>query len=86
MVEHEQLPSQLISRFRTDGVVVARQCVSDRWLEALAGAVEADIESPGPFFHGYQSDNNRAAFMETCACGCTMQHFVSSALLRRYQD
>ncbi len=62
MVEHEQLPSQLISRFRTDGVVVARQCVSDRWLKALAGAVEADIESPGPFFHGYQSDNNQGRF------------------------
>ena len=62
MEELEKLSSQLISQFRTDGVVVIRQCVSDKWLEALAEAVEADIASPGPFFHGYQSGNRQGHF------------------------
>ena len=62
MEELEKLSSQLISQFRTDGVVVIRQCVSDKWLEALADAVEADIASPGPFFHGYQSGNRQGRF------------------------
>lgn len=45
-----------IDAYNEDGVVALRGVVSDQWLEKLATAIEDDIRKPGPFFHGYESD------------------------------
>ena len=48
-----------IDAFNRDGVVPLRQVVNDNWLERLAAAIEDDIREPGPFYHGYESDEGR---------------------------
>ena len=62
MTVPNRLPLQLFSQFHGDGVAVIRQCLSQKWLKTLAEAIETDISSPGPFFHGYQSDNSQGRF------------------------
>ncbi|MBT7181961.1 MAG: hypothetical protein HN810_08170, partial [Acidiferrobacteraceae bacterium] len=62
MTPPNRLSLELISQFHADGVAVIRQCVSQQWLKILAEAIETDINSPGPFFHGYQSDNGEGRF------------------------
>ena len=62
MTPPNRLSLQLISQFHDTGVAVIRQCVSQQWLKTLVEAIETDINSPGPFFHGYQPDNSEGRF------------------------
>ncbi len=48
-----------IDAFHRDGAVALRGLVDSRWQQRLAEAIEADIQNPGPFFHGYESDEGR---------------------------
>jgi ectoine hydroxylase-related dioxygenase (phytanoyl-CoA dioxygenase family) len=45
-----------IEAYNADGAVPLRGVVSPEQLEQLAAAIEDDIRDPGPFFHGYDSD------------------------------
>lgn len=45
-----------IDTFHKDGVVALRGVVNQEWLERIAAAIEDDIQNPGPFYHGYDSD------------------------------
>ena len=48
-----------IDAFNRDGVVPLRQLINQADLERLAAAIEDDIREPGPFYHGYESDEGR---------------------------
>ena len=48
-----------IDAFNRDGVVPLRQVISAADLGRLGEAIEDDIHNPGPFFHGYDSDEGR---------------------------
>ncbi len=48
-----------IDAFNADGAVPLRGVISAEQLEKLAAAIEDDIREPGPFFHGYESDEGR---------------------------
>ena len=45
-----------IDAFNDDGVVALRSVIKPQQLEKLAAAIEDDIQQPGPFYHGYESD------------------------------
>ena len=45
-----------IDAYHADGAVVVRGLLDESWLTKLRGAVEDDIREPGPFYHGYDSD------------------------------
>ena len=45
--------------FERDGAVPLRNVVGQQDLEQLAIAIEDDIREPGPFYHGYDSDEGR---------------------------
>ncbi len=51
-----------ISEYQQLGATVIRQCVDADALVKLSSAVEADIHSPGPFYHGYRSEAGRGSF------------------------
>ena len=51
-----QISSDDLQRYAQDGALVLRNVVSANWLEKLAEAIERDINEPGPFFHGYGTD------------------------------
>lgn len=53
------LEQEEIDAFNRDGVVPLRQLINQADLERLAAAIEDDIREPGPFFHGYESDEGR---------------------------
>ena len=66
-----------IDAYNENGAVPLRGVVSKADLQKIAAAIERDIENPGPFFHGYESDDSRfhgnlrlwendAAFREIC--------------------
>ena len=46
-----------IETFNRDGVLPLRQAVSAEELEMLEDVIERDIANPGPFYHGYESDD-----------------------------
>ncbi len=46
-------------QYRDDGATVVRGAVDDEWLERLAGAIERDMERPGPFDHSYDVGDSR---------------------------
>ena len=48
-----------IDAFDNDGVVAMRGVLGDADLQKLAEAIEKDIREPGPFYHGYESDEGR---------------------------
>ena len=48
-----------IDAYDNDGVVPLRGVVSGADLNKLADAIEEDIHTPGPFYHGYESDEGR---------------------------
>ena len=50
-----QITDELIEAYDRDGVVVVRKAVAQPWLDQLAEAIERDIATPGPHFHGYQA-------------------------------
>ncbi|MEO0425027.1 MAG: hypothetical protein AAF184_22015, partial [Pseudomonadota bacterium] len=58
----QALESSIIDAFREDGVVVLRNAVDASWLSSLAAAIERDIESPGPCYHGYQVSAGQGRF------------------------
>ena len=41
--------------FLADGALVLRNVVEPHWLRELELAIERDMETPGPFFHGYDA-------------------------------
>jgi len=43
-------------QFTSDGAIVLRQVIGQRWLDRLAVAIERDIDRPSRFYHGYKSD------------------------------
>ena len=51
-----------ISEYQDLGATVIRQCVDADGLARLSYAIEEDIRSPGPFYHGYQSEGGRGRF------------------------
>ena len=51
-----------ISEYQHLGATVIRQCVDADALVKLSSATEADIHSPGPFYHGYRSEAGRGSF------------------------
>lgn len=42
--------------FWRDGVVPVRGLVGATWLDRLADAIERDIRTPGPYYHGYEAE------------------------------
>ena len=50
------------AQFEEDGATVVRGVLNEAWLERLAGAIDRDIESPGPYYHGYTPDDGRGRF------------------------
>lgn len=48
-----------IDAYDNDGVVPLQGVVSDADLKKLADAIEDDIRDPGPFYHGYESDEGQ---------------------------
>ena len=50
-----RVTEELIEAFDRDGVVVMRDVITRTWLDQLAEAIERDIETPGPYFHGYRA-------------------------------
>ncbi len=56
------LSQKQISEYQDLGATVIRQCVDVDSLMGLARAIEEDIRSPGPFYHGYKSEGNRGRF------------------------
>jgi len=48
-----------IDSYNEDGVVPLRGLISAPDLDRLRTAIEDDIREPGPFFHGYESDEGR---------------------------
>ena len=45
-----------IDAYNEDGVIPLRGLINPEQLEKLAAAIEDDIREPGPFYHGYESD------------------------------
>ena len=45
-----------IDAYNEDGVVPLRGLIDPGQLKSLAAAIEDDIREPGPFYHGYKSD------------------------------
>lgn len=50
------------AEYETRGVTVLRNAVSAGWVEQLRDAIERDIESPGPFYHGYKPQDGQGRF------------------------
>ena len=48
-----------IASFNKDGVVALRGVIHSKDLDKLTAAIEDDIASPGPFYHGYESDEGQ---------------------------
>lgn len=48
-----------IAAFDRDGAVPLRGVITQLQLEQLTRAIEEDIRNPGPFYHGYDSDEGR---------------------------
>jgi ectoine hydroxylase-related dioxygenase (phytanoyl-CoA dioxygenase family) len=46
-----------IEAYNRDGVTVLRQIVNADWRAQLAAAIERDMAQPGPFYHGYESED-----------------------------
>jgi ectoine hydroxylase-related dioxygenase (phytanoyl-CoA dioxygenase family) len=66
-----------IDAYDKDGVVVLRQVLNEESLVKIAEAIEDDIRDPGPFYHGYDSEEgmfhgnlrlweNHNTFKEVC--------------------
>lgn len=53
------LSNEELTAYSENGVVPIRGLISPDWLKTLAEAIEADIANPGPFYHGYDSDEGK---------------------------
>ena len=80
-----------LDAFSDAGAVALRQVVGKGDLTKLAEAIEDDIRNPGPFYHGYDSDEGRFhgnlrlwethdTFREIC-CNSNLPE-IASAFLR----
>ncbi|MGI9609474.1 MAG: phytanoyl-CoA dioxygenase family protein [Acidimicrobiia bacterium] len=58
MTAKQLVAEKHIADFERDGVICLRSVIDDRWLEVVAEAIDRDIASPGPFFHGYDVDGS----------------------------
>ena len=47
-----------IERYNNDGAVALRGVFDEAWLERIALAIQDDIRDPGPFYHGYASNES----------------------------
>jgi ectoine hydroxylase-related dioxygenase (phytanoyl-CoA dioxygenase family) len=54
-----ELNQEQIEDFRRDGAIALRGVLDVAARQELATAIEQDIEAPGPFFHGYDSEQGR---------------------------
>ena len=54
--------SEIISRFKKDGVVLLKNLISDRWQDLLKEAIEKDINNPGPHYHAYETEGGKGHF------------------------
>lgn len=59
---HYSISQQQLEDYQRDGVIVLRDVISQAWLDELAKAVERDIATPGPFFHGYNPKDGKGKF------------------------
>jgi ectoine hydroxylase-related dioxygenase (phytanoyl-CoA dioxygenase family) len=48
-----------VANFERDGVLCLRQVVDEAWRTRLCAAIERDLQHPGEFTHGYESENGR---------------------------
>jgi ectoine hydroxylase-related dioxygenase (phytanoyl-CoA dioxygenase family) len=48
--------------YEEDGACVLRGVIDEQWRDKIAGAIERDIVNPGPFYHGYASENGEGKF------------------------
>ena len=48
-----------IDEYWADGATVVRNAIGAEWLARLAGAIERDIDNPGPFDHSYDVAGGR---------------------------
>ena len=53
---------QKIEKFQKNGVVVLREVVDDKWRKKIKDAIETDIVKPGPFYHGYKTEDGKGNF------------------------
>ena len=51
-----------IQSFHEDGAIAVRGVVDAHWLDVLAQSIEADIENPGPYYHGYEPEDGQGRF------------------------
>ncbi len=56
------LSEQDIHAYQDDGAMVLRGVVPEEWLVRIAGAIERDIATPGPFVHGYAATGGNGRF------------------------
>ena len=49
-------------RYESDGVVILPKCIGLNWVEALREAIDRDIHNPGPYVHGYDSEDSAGYF------------------------
>ena len=57
-----QVSDQAKLQYQCEGVTVLRNVISQPWLDRLAAAIERDIATPGPFYHGYQAKDGKGKF------------------------
>lgn len=61
-VSNRLINDELRDCFWRDGVIVLRRLVDEEWRQVIGQAIEADICSPGPYFHGYEPEDGRGRF------------------------
>ncbi len=51
-----------VDAFEQDGVMKLSGVLDDDWVDVLRDAIERDIASPGPGFHGYETEDGKGRF------------------------
>lgn len=57
-----KIPTEAIDQYHRDGATVLRSLVDADWRRRLGAAIDADIQSPGPFVHGYDTAGGKGRF------------------------
>jgi ectoine hydroxylase-related dioxygenase (phytanoyl-CoA dioxygenase family) len=57
-----QVSDSDLKSYEEDGACVLRGVIDQNWQDKLADAIERDIASPGPFYHGYDSEDGKGRF------------------------
>lgn len=60
--EERRATAEEVEAFDRDGVTIIRGAIGDDWIDRLHEAIERDIASPGPNFHGYLSEAGKGRF------------------------